>query len=302
MNTKKSFILLLILLNVHFTTKSQTKPEAFLGQLPTVPTVNCLADTSEVNRFTNRIYIVKEALRETVDRIHSQSPVSIGQIPDNVDEQQALKAAEKTVNDQYSVSLQELQKVGEMSDAEQEEWAQQYANRMMDEAKKNPQEAINKGDKANQLFTLASEQKALGDRITERMNRVSGMLKNVEIQDSIETRKLNEQIVPLRKQLCSGICSDAEIARSQAAEKQIKALKIKYCEKLSPMQTDAISQYLTTLKSLMPDYRRLSEVQNEIVELQQLGEIIPQDLSCYAAIDEYANVLLNAYKYWVGGM
>ncbi len=132
------------------------------------------------------------------------------------------------------------------------------------------------------------------------MNRVALILKNVEQQDSIESRNIEEKIRPLEKQLCSGICSDAEIARSRAAEKQIYALKIKYCEKMSPIQTDAISQYLNTVKTLLPDYRKLADVQNEMVRLEQVGEITPQDLSCFAAIDEYATVLLEAYKYWVG--
>lgn len=300
MTTKRPYILLLILLSVHFTAKAQSTPEAFLSQLPTVPAINCVADTNEVNRFTDRIYKVKVALKENIDRIHSQIQSDIGQIPNNVNEKQSRKAAEKAVSEQYGFSLQDLEKVGEMSDAEQEKWAQQYASGMMNEAKKNPEAAIKKGDKAKQLFALASEQKTLGERITERMSRVAEILKNVEIQDSIETRKLTEQIRPLEKQLCSGICSDAEIARSRAAEKQIQALKIKFCEKLSPLQADAISQYLTTLKSLLPDYRRLTEVQNETVKLQQIGEIIPQDLSCYTAIDEYADILLEAYKYCVG--
>ena len=69
---------------------------------------------------------------------------------------------------------------------------------------------------------------------------------------------------------------------------------------MSPLQTEAISQYLTTVKSLLPDYRKLTNVQNEVAKLQQIGEIVPQDLSCYAAIDEYATALLDAYKYCIG--
>ncbi|MPN37754.1 hypothetical protein SDC9_185275 [bioreactor metagenome] len=196
--------------------------------------------------------------------------------------------------------MQELEKVSEMSEAEQEKWAQQYAAQMMNEAKKNPEAAIKKGDKTKRLFELAEEQKALGERITERMNRVALLFENVNQQDSIETRKLEVQLRPLEAQLVSGICTPAEAARSKAAEKQIYALKIKHCEKMSPLQADAISQYLTTLKSLLPDYRKLTNIQNEVVKLQQIGEIVPADLSCYAAVDGYADDLLSAYKYWIG--
>lgn len=321
---KQLYFLFGVLFVFHFTSaKAQSTPEALLSQLPAVPTINCAADTAEINRFSDKIYEVKEMIQQIVDRIHSDAQAEMEQYKDKItsnaiqqsglkksdvqklqqsdgSEEQGRKAAEKVVSEQYGVSLQELEKVGKMSDAEQEKWAQQYADQMMNEARNNPKAAVKKGDKPRQLFGLAKEQKQLGEYITERMNRVALIFKNVEQQDSVESRKLEEKLRPLEKQLCSGICSDAEITRSKAAEKQIYALKIQFCQKMSPLQTEAISQYLTTVKSLLPDYRRLTEVQNEVVRLQQLGDLVPTDLSCYAAIDEYAAVLLTAYKYWVG--
>jgi len=315
-------ILLFLPFLIHPTVKAQTTPEAFLAQLPPVPNVACTADSSVVNHFTNRIYEVKSALQQVIDRIHAEVQANEEKLKDkalsnavrqsglskkemeqlqqeNVTEEHALKAANKVIGKQYNLSLQELEKVGEMSDADQEKWAQNYANSRMQQAKQNPQATAKKQDKSARLFDLAKEQKAIGERITDKMTKVDKLFKNIEQQDTIETRKLNEKIPPLEKQLCSGICSPAEIARSRAAEKQIYNLKLQYCEKMSPSQIDAISQYLTSVKTLFPDYRRLTEVQNEIVRLQ-FGEITPEDLSCYKAVDEYANILLGTYKYWIG--
>lgn len=299
---------------------AQTTPEAFLSQLPPIPNIVCAADSSVVNRFTSRIYQVKTDLKEVIDRINTNAQADKGEnkIVSNAirksglnksdvqelqksdgSEEQGRKAAEKVVSEQYGVSLQDLEKVGEMSDADQEKWAQNYANQQMQQAKQNPQATIKKQEKSARLFELAKEQKDIGERITDKMTKVDKLFKNIEQQDIIETRKSNEKLIPLEKQLCSGICSSAEIARSRAAEKQIYNLKLQFCEKMSPLQIDAISQYLTSIKKLFPDYRRLTEVQNEIVKLQ-FGEITPEDLSCYGAVDEYTNVLLDAYKYWVG--
>ncbi len=320
---KRNQLLLFAILILNISVKAQQTPEAFLSQLPTPPAVNCAADRAEIDRFTDRIYQVKATLKEVVDRIHTDSQANMAKNKNKIvsnaiqqsglnkndaqklqqsdgSEKEGRKATEKVVSEQYGVSLQELEKVGEMSDAEQEKWAQQYADQMKNQAKKNPQAAIKKGDKAKRLFDLANEQKLLGERITERMNRIAQLFKQVDLQDSIESEKLEKKLQPLRKQLCSGICSDAEIARSNAAEKQIYALKIQFCQKMSPQQTDAISQYQTTVKALLPDYRKLTEVQNEVAKLQQIGEIVPIDLSCYSAIDDYADVLSSAYKYWVG--
>lgn len=323
MKTRKYSVLLSILLISYYHVHAQSAPEALLAQLPGIPNVNCAADTSEINRFSDRIYKVKEIIDQEIDRIHSNAQSDMEASKNKImsdavrqsglsgndlkklqqsggSKEQGRKAAEKVVMDQYNLSLQDLEKVGEMSDAEQEKWAQDYADKMMNQAKKDPEAAVKKGDKAKQLFDLASEQKKLGEYITERMTRVAGILHNVEIQDSIETRKLEEKIRPLEDQLCSGICTPAEAARSRAAEKQIYTLKIKFCEKMSPLLADAISQYQTTLKALLPDYRKLTDIQNEIVRLQQTGVMVPDDLSCYTAVSEYADVLSEAYRYWVG--
>ena len=272
-------------------------PEALLSQLPGVPIVDRVPEKAEIDSFEDGISMVKAKIRQIVDLMHSdaQKPQNTG-----VNDKAGLKSVEKAVDGQYGVSLQELETVGGMSDAEQEKWAQKYAERMKDQAMKNPQAGIEKGDKAKRLFELANEQKKLGESITERMNVVALSFEQVELQDSIESRKLEEKLRPLREQLCSGICTDAEIARSNAAEKQISLLKIQYCKKMSPLKTGAISQYLITLKSLLPDYRRLTEVQNEAAGLQQIGEIVPLDLSSYSAIDDYAAALSEAYEYWSG--
>jgi hypothetical protein len=303
--------------------KAQTTPESFLSQLPAIPTVVCAADTSVVNHFTNRIYRVKADLQQVIDRIHADAQASMEKSKNKIvsnqikqsglnksdvrklqqsdgSEDEGEKAVEKVVSEQYGVSIQDLEKVGEMNEAEQEKWAQNYAGQQMQKAKQNPQAAIKKGEKSARLFDLTNEQKAIGERITEKMSKVDKLLKYIEQQDTIETDKLNEKIRPLEKQLCSGICSDAEIARSNAAEKQIYALHIRFCEKMSPMLIEAISQYLTTVKTLFPDYRRLTEIQNETTNLQQIGELVPQDLYCIKAVDKYADVLLSAYNYCVG--
>lgn len=324
MISKQRYIFLCAIMLVAYSVlQAQSTPEAFLGQLPTPPTINCAADRAEIDRFSDRINKVQEQIRQVIDRIHADAQADMEKNKSKImskaiqqsglsksdvhnlqqsdgSEEEGRKAAEKVVSEQYGISLQELEKVGEMSDAEQEKWAQQYAEQMKNQAMKNPQAATKKGDNAKRLFNLANEQKLLGEHITKRMNRVSQIFKNVEMQDTIETRKLEEKIRPLERLLCSGICSDAEIARSNAAEKQIYVAQIEYCQKMSPLQTDAIEQYLTTLKSLLPDYRKLTNIQNEIATLQQIGEVVPTDLSCYSAIDDYADVLLSAYKYWFG--
>ncbi len=318
---KKFTLILLAVLILPLEGEAQTSPEALLSQLPAVPIIDCAAEREEIDRFSDRIHKVKEALQQEVERIHADANKSIrksklesdairrtGLQAKDVQQLQisngsnidGSKAAEKIISKQYGIDLHEIESVATMSDAEQEQWAKQYADLMKKKASKNPQSTIPKDDNAKMLFELASEQKKIGEYITEKMSRIALLLRQVDRQDSIENKNLEDKLIPLRKQLCSGICSDAEVARSKAAEKKIYDAQIEFCQMMSPRLTNTLEQYLITVKSLLPVYRKLTNVENKIAELQQIGNITPNELSCYAAIDDYTNALLNAYKYWVG--
>ncbi len=323
MKTSRFSVWIISVLFFAGTLKAQTSPEAFLSQLPAVPAIACSSDTAAMIRFTNQIFQVQASLKEVISRIQAEEQTRAeasesriisdairksGLSPNEVARlqrgggtaSQGRKAAEKIVGEQYNLSLDDLEKLGEMSDADQEKWAKEYAATMMSQSQQGGA-GIAQNQAANaRLLALANQQKSLGARITERMTRVGKIFQNVEYQDSIEQLKLDEQMRPLENQLCSGICTPAEIARSKVAEKEIYALKIRHCEKMSPLQVDAITQYLTTLKALLPDYRKLANVQNEMVRLQQVGVVTSDDLSAYSAVDEYADVLSGAYRYWVG--
>ena len=322
MRTIQFYILAAFILLGCFIAQAQPAPTALLSRLPAIPSVSCDADVSEIEHFSNQIHQVEVALDEAVEQIHAEAQakaeLNSGKMKAHAmrkaglnekdaekleksknKKEEGRKLAEKMIGEKYGHSLGELEKVGEMSEAEQEKWAQQYAGDFINQSEANPATPKQQNE-AKRMFELGQEQKSIAGEITAKMERASKILNDVNERGLAEEKILEEKIRPLEKQLCSGICTDAEIARSNAAEKQIHALKIKFCEKMSPLQTEAISQYLTTVKTLLPMYLRLTEIQNEIAEIQQLGEIMHADLSGYEAVDEYAVVLQKAYKYWVG--
>ena len=73
MKKKQSYILTVIVFVCYLSTKAQSTPESFLSRLSAIPTVACGADTSVVNRFTDKIYQVKSDLKEVIDRIQSKA-------------------------------------------------------------------------------------------------------------------------------------------------------------------------------------------------------------------------------------
>lgn len=158
---KKIFNLLILLAVSQISAKALTTPEAFLSQLPSVPSVACASDRSVVDKFSDRIYEVKASLKEVIDRFHEEAESKGEEIQSNSDEKKSLKTAEKDISEQYGVSMSDLDKVGEMSDAEQEKWAQNYAGKMMQQAQKDPKSAIKKVITAPDYFNLQRSKKNL---------------------------------------------------------------------------------------------------------------------------------------------
>ncbi len=281
-------LLLILLLICQLSLHAQPSPEALLSRLPSVPTVKCDADRTEIDDFLNSIYLVKTDLQTIIDKMQTDAAASAAEIEAKI-RSGALPQA--------GINVAEMEKVAAMSEEELIQWAQAHADQLLEESQNSSFDELQMN--SARLFELAQEQQALSEQITNKNGDLQLLLLEVNEQDKEEYDKLREQITPLEKQLCSGICTDAEIARSNTAEKQIYNLRISYCQKMSPLLSAALSEYLTGVKSLFPDYRRLAEVQNEMATLQD-GVGYPVDISCYAAVDDYADVLLDAYKYWVG--
>lgn len=317
---KKNYLLLFAMLALCVSARAQSTPEALLSKLPAVPSINCTADRAEIDHFKEQVSKVQAAIKQEIDRINADAQAYIekskGRLEDDAirqsgmsksdvqklqqsdgSEKERRKVADKVVGEKYGVSLQELEKVSEMSETDQKQWALNIAEQMQSQAMKDPKATMKKNDKNMRLFELSKEQKLLAEEVMERTNRIRQISDNLDAQYSIEKRKLEAKLRPLREQICSGRCSDEQLARSKAAEKEIYALKVRFCEKMSPIQADAISQLLPKVKALLPVHRRLADVGNEINELQQISVIIPRDLKCYEAVYNYAMNLKNAYKY-----
>lgn len=122
----------------------------------------------------------------------------------------------------------------------------------------------------NRIYEVKSALQQVTDRInaeaqTNEENSKDKVLSNVAQQMGLSKDDMNQ----LQQE------NNTEEQVSKTANKVLgKQYNLQYCEKMSPLQTNAIAQYLTTLKALFPDYRRLTEVQNEIVKFQ-FGEITP---------------------------
>lgn len=307
-----------------FTIQAQNTAKAFLSQLPAVPNTVCNADTSAINHFIAQIDKVKSGIEteedklgiqinatwdKNKDKMLSTNAANLGLstsdmkklMNENISEDEGLTIANKSVENQYGTSMEEFQKVANMSEAEQEQWAKDFANKQIQKAQQNPEATAKKAEKNKHLYDLGIEQKAINERLLQIWGKVGKAEKNYRYQDSVQGEELKKKLEPLEKDpvLLGGCATAAEIQRARALEKQIYSLKLQHCEKMSPILLDYILQYQSALKMSFPDYVRLTEIANELSKIQNGLEAVPLESSGLGAVDSYASLLSEAYKYWV---
>ncbi len=306
------------------TVQAQTTAKAFLSQLPAVPNTVCNADTSTINRYMAQINKVRNGIEAENDRLGIQATANWEKNKDkmlstnaanlglsksdmqklmneNISEKEGLAIANKSVENRYGTSVEELQKVANMSEAEQEQWAKDFAYKQMQQAQQNPEATAKKSEKNKHLYDLGVEQKTILERLSAIWEKVGKAEKNYRYQDSVQSKILQQKLEPLEKDpvLHGGCATAAELQRARALEKQIYNLKLQHCEKMSSILLDYILQYQSALKISFPDYVRQTEIANELSKIQNGLEASPVEASGLGAVDSYANLLLEAYKYWV---
>ncbi|MBP9584993.1 MAG: hypothetical protein KBE26_07220, partial [Bacteroidales bacterium] len=176
---------LLLLILFSFKTKAQSTPEAFLGLLPGIPSSLCTNDESEVAAFSDQIILVKGKIGEYSERVSLLSGVS---------EKQAKKEAYASTSSMTGISQAELMKLANMSEAEQERWAQEYAAKQVATAKAGKPVAGENSDKAKRLYSLNQERTKIKGEIDAIYNRLRVLNQEMIAKDTIETRKKNAKI------------------------------------------------------------------------------------------------------------
>lgn len=276
---------------------AQSTPEAFLGLLPAIPSSVCENDDSEVDAFSNQIILVKGKIKEYSERMSLTAGKS---------EKQAKKEAIAATSSMTGISQADLMKLANMSEAEQERWAQEFAAKQIATAKSGKPVAGENPERAKRLYTLNQEKiKVKGeiDAIYENLNRI---YKAIIERDTVETRKKSEKIKTIEKAWADTPWPPRALSQDPAVDlkfkKQIYQCEREYCNTMSPLMLDYITRYLTGLKSAIPLYRRLLKLDNEISEAQMLNSAVINDENLYAvaAVEEYAKVLENAYTYRCG--
>ncbi len=293
---KKAFLAAGVML-LSLCMNAQITPEAFLGGLPGIPGSVCSTSDSEIDLFLEQIALVKGQIKDYSDRLSNLASGS---------EDNMKKNAMSAVSAKTGISQEEMMKLANMSEEEQERWAQEYAAKQMAAAKSGKPVAGENSAQAKRIVALGEEKLRLRGEIDAFVNRMNAISREVTKRDTIESRKRDERIKPILKKWENAPLEPGALMLSAQVEdgfrKQIHECHADYCQQMSPLQLDYITKYLTGLKALLPTYRRLAKVENEIAKEQLNVKNLLQDENIYAiaAVEGYADILKSAYKYRSG--
>ncbi|MDD2491665.1 MAG: hypothetical protein PHV12_05675 [Bacteroidales bacterium] len=271
----------------------QSTPEAFLAMLPSPPPASCTADTSIINKFSREIDKFREAYEAYAERSNKQSEMT-------TEEQQKIASDQMA---KMGISSSELSKLENMSEAEQQKWAEDYAAKMMAQSMTaNPSQQRETAS----LISLNEKKLKIMDEVKSYSRPLEMEMKEIELRDTIESRALKARLQPIISQMREINLGEgstrADAQRWESLSKQAYNQEVKFCEKMSPMWIDYIVKHLAYVKKIIPMLREAQEIENKIGEIQMNKGDLIKDVNAAgaAAVNGYASLLAESYKYCIG--
>ena len=221
-------------------------------------------------------------------------------------EAEGMALANKMMGQKYNMSIDEAKKVGKMGKEGQKAWAEGYSAEMMAEAQADPGKFKDGQTKNKKIFDLVAEQSQLATQIQAEEAMIENRLEEINKKDSVEKKKLNEQLAPLQveaeKYLGVLGVTGADAAKAHAVAMKMYNLRLTYCEIMTPLYIDLLKHRLVSVKANFTLRYRLQEVTDELTAAQTgaKGEKVESDLMALDSVSRYLASLEQVFKYTPG--
>jgi hypothetical protein len=315
-----------------YLSNAQVMPEAFLGMMPSIPDHACMAIASDKEEFNNQVDSIRQMLRDELERRNDANQAKAeskepemqanmmkqsGMSPADIQRMQAMQKSNKSGGKQqkemsdaetkamvdqmlqqnYNVSMDEIEKVQNMDDNEKKAWVTSYASEKQTEVNADPGKYEQERVKNMNSYELLAEQKGIMDSLNEQQIKYAKMFDKLE-KDTTGLVNL-KQIDKLQSQLTSLMGIDyGQGPKMEALSAQIKSEKTIYCNKFTPTYLDILNQYLIFTKSSLRPYYRLEVIQNQITKSQTGVDLdLEKGHLGLNQVHDYLNKLNGAYKY-----
>lgn len=270
-----------------FSATGQSDPQTYISKIPSLPEKACNITGAEKTEYSNILNNLHRDITNEIRQLKKEAKMNAKDNEDKIKQNMAK---------QYGLSESDLEKMKNkknMTEAERKELMQ----KMMKNSKMPDQK------QSMNTYELASEQKNLIDKISSINNEFNDKLNDLDKTNESAVAVLNSKREPLLTELRSindgegGTEQDA-IHRKNVLEK-IHFAEEQYCSKMTPLYYSLLDERLVVLKSTLPDYKRLQEVNSE---LNKNSTGIEKDIAApglmeLEAIEEYVKLLKSVFKY-----
>jgi hypothetical protein len=268
---------------------SQSDPEDFLSKIPPLPDGACSLDDEERHQYSDNISRLHKDITELIRKLKKEAESNAKNTEDEV---------KKNMAAQYGLTEADLQKMKNrknMTEAEKKE----LMEKMMKAGNKN----IPDQKKSRNMVELANEQKALLDKLGAINKMFSDKLIELDKKDTLAAGELNKELDPLIKELHSipdgEGTTDADELRRKNVLLRIADAEKRYCSKMTPPYYEILITRMADVKSSLPDYKRLQEVNSELNKSTTgvQKDIASPRLMELESVEEYIKLRKEVFKY-----
>jgi hypothetical protein len=211
--------------------------------------------------------------------------------------------ADRMVRQKTNMSIEEAQKLGSMSEANRQAWAQGYTAEQMAAAQARGGQNPGADNTAKRMYELSSEQSALATRLSQQKNDLLQRYTLMDQEAQAAKTALELELKPLYDELNTindgegSTQADADHANRVVAK--IHARQDQFCSQYTPRINGFIEICRTGTLLSVPDYDRLEQIQAELTAIQTGTAVSTagKGLLSLQAVDEFLGYLSEAFRY-----
>jgi hypothetical protein len=275
------------------TTSQQLTAAEYMKKTPAVPGVICHCDPSVKDAFLTSVSTLRQTIMEDADQRERQMADFMqskeGDIKANMvknsgisdedmkklqsgkkmTQEEKMEMANKMMQQQTNISMDEAKNLQKMSKAGKEAWAQGYATEQQAAAQAGVKPKNPMGDMVMAMNSNVAEQTALATKLQTLQSDLQQKLDALKVEGQAEKAQMNNELQPYYKIINSNNGEGATqkmVDEDKKARAQVKLRQDKYCEKLTPKMLSFLAESRSVVENALPDYDRMDELKYQAVE------------------------------------
>jgi hypothetical protein len=321
----KRIILFLFAIAVAVIASAQSGTADYMKKIPALPRDSCDVTKANAENFTAQVNTLLSQIESDLEMLNkkvndkmknntataqenamnqmsqqygiSQADLEKMKNSKNMSAEEKKALANKIMQQQTNMTVDEAKSVGKMSEAGKKAYAEAYAAEAMATAQTDPNQQA-KNESAKNSYELLKAQQDIQVEIAKTNQKISDLYASIE--NDPDGQKMLKNIETWQSKLMSMTGIDyGQGDQMDSLSLLIKTEKIKYCNKFTPRYRSALRQHLKILKASLPEFNNLADITAKVT-LAQTGISMPpegQEIPGLGAIEGYLNKLKEVFKF-----